>query len=164
MDNYTRQTGARDVKENRWESVDSQQDYKCGDDTGKRPRLLLVRVVVSHAVYRLMPSNASSSDLRRRQGCCEPEYLRANTGLRLDGSARERASSWISSKERAENVGHSDGYKFLRRVDSVVVDATERLRDGDMLNEEDNYGGRNIADNQLEDCGVHPGNSSILES
>lgn len=49
----------------------------------------------------------------------------ADTGLGLDGCARERSGGWVPAEEGSEDVGDTDCDHFLRWVDGVVIDATE---------------------------------------
>lgn len=58
-----------------------------------------------------------------------------DTSLGLDSCARERSSGWVSTEEGADDVGDTDCNHFLRRVDGVIVDATERL--GNCLREKE---------------------------
>ena len=59
----------------------------------------------------------------------------ADPGFGLDGGSGEGAGSRVAAEERTEEVGEANGDKFLGRVDDVVVDATERLGDGNVLDQ-----------------------------
>lgn len=76
-----------------------------------------------------------------------------DTGLGLDGSSREGSSGWVGTKEGTEDVGETNGNKLLGWVDGVVVDSTERLGDGNVLNEENDDGGGEISSERLDRTG-----------
>jgi hypothetical protein len=88
----------------------------------------------------------------------------SDTSLGLDGSSGERSSSGVSSKEGTEKVADTNGDEFLRGVDNVVVDTTERLGDGDVLNQDNDDGGGKLGDERLDDGGVDLGDSSVSET
>lgn len=88
----------------------------------------------------------------------------SDTSLGLDGSSGERSSSGVSSKEGTEKVADTNGDEFLRGVDNVVVDTTERLGDGDVLNQDNDDGGGKLRDERLDDGGVDLGDSSVSET
>ncbi|GJC94393.1 hypothetical protein ColKHC_03219 [Colletotrichum higginsianum] len=69
---------------------------------------------------------------------------RPDAGLGQDGGAAERAGGGVGAEEGPEEVGAADGDELLGRLDSVVVDAAERLADGDVLDHEDDDGGREV--------------------
>ena len=58
-----------------------------------------------------------------------------NAGFGFDRSAGERPSGGIGAEERTKQIGHADGYHFLGRINGVVVDAAERLRNGNMFDQ-----------------------------
>ena len=89
---------------------------------------------------------------------------RSDTGLRLDGSPRERSGGRVPSEERTKDVGEADGNKLLRRVDDVVVHSAERLRDGNVLNDQDNDGQGKISCNCAENLLVHAWCANVLEA
>lgn len=67
----------------------------------------------------------------------------SDTSLGLDGSSGERTGSGVGTEERTEQVGDTNGNKFLGGVDNVVVDTTKRFGDGDVLNKDnDDSGGK----------------------
>ncbi len=88
----------------------------------------------------------------------------SHTGLGLDGGTAERTSSGISTQERTENIGHTNGHHLLGGVDGVVVDTAERLRDGDVLNQQDDDGGRQVARDVAGDGLVKHGDGGVLEA
>ncbi|EGX95530.1 hypothetical protein CCM_00184 [Cordyceps militaris CM01] len=76
---------------------------------------------------------------------------RAYTGLGFDGCAGEGSGSRVGSEKRSKQVAHTDGDKFLRWVDDIVVDTAKRLGNGNMLNEHDNDGGRKFRSKGADD-------------
>lgn len=65
----------------------------------------------------------------------------SNACFALDGGTTEGSGSGVGGEEGADGVGYSDGNELLRRVDLVVVDATEGASDCYVLEEKDD--GRN---------------------
>jgi len=89
---------------------------------------------------------------------------RPDTGLRLDRSPGERAGGRVPAEERPEDVGETNGDEFLGRVDDVVVDAAKGLGNGDVLNQEDQNGGRDIRSKSRENLGVEAWRTNVLET
>lgn len=88
----------------------------------------------------------------------------ADTSLGLDGSTGERSSGRVGAQERSQDVGNSNGDELLRRVDNVVVNATERLGDGNVLDKHDDDGSRKLVDEGANDVGVDLGGTCMLEA
>lgn len=89
---------------------------------------------------------------------------RPDASLGLDGSAGEGAGGRVAAEERTEDVGETNGDEFLGRVDDVVVDTTERLGDGNVLNQEDQDGGRDVRAKGRQDLGVEARSTNVLET
>ena len=76
----------------------------------------------------------------------------------------EGSGGRIRSQEGAKDIGDANGNHLLRRVDRVVVDAAERLGDGDMFDEEDNNARREIWQQSAGEVVVEYGHRRVLEA
>jgi hypothetical protein len=88
----------------------------------------------------------------------------ADTSLGLDGRAREGASGRVAAEEGTKDVGKANGDELLGGVDDVVVDAAERLGDGDVFDQENQDGGRDVTGDGREDLGVDTRSANMLEA
>ena len=89
---------------------------------------------------------------------------RANTGFSLDGRSRERSGSGVGAEERTEKVGEADGDEFLGWVDDVVIDPTKRFGDGNVFDQQNENGSRNVTTDGREEIGIETGSSLMLET
>lgn len=97
------------------------------------------------------------------EGGNDPGERSSHPGFGLDGRPGERACSRIRSKKRAQQVRHPNGYHFLRGVDGVVVDAPKGLGNGDMLNEQNDHRGWQLARKSFDDGLAYLRNRGILK-
>lgn len=88
----------------------------------------------------------------------------AHTGLGLDGSTGEGSGGRVGAEEGPEQVGDTDGDELLRGIDDIVVDATKGLGDGDVLDEHDDDGGRQLRDKGLDNLLVDSGDGGVSET
>lgn len=99
------------------------------------------------------------------EDCCNATSERSShTSFGLDGGSRKRSGSGIATQERTQQVGDTNGNHFLRGIDSVVVDTTEGLGNGNVLDQENDNSSRKLAGESFDYCGIDPRDSSILES
>lgn len=88
----------------------------------------------------------------------------SNSSLGGDSSTGERTSNWVSTEEWAKHIGGTNGDEFLRGVNGVVVDTTERLGDSNMLKQQDNDGSWNFTRESAQNTRVKDWDTSILEA
>lgn len=81
----------------------------------------------------------------------------------LDGRSRERTSRRVSAEERSHQVGDADRDQFLIAANAVIVDATERLCDGDVLEEKDDSRDRQLRSDQAEQLGRETRLTNVLK-
>ena len=88
----------------------------------------------------------------------------AHTRLGLDGGTRERTGSSVGTEARADKVGDTDGDELLVGVDLVVVETTERLCNGNVLEKKHNHRDRQLRGKVGEEGGVQNGLTNVFEA
>ncbi|KAI3489073.1 hypothetical protein L1887_46831 [Cichorium endivia] len=108
---------------------------------------------------------AERVDGDEHQDTGEPTGKRgAHARLGLDGRSRKRTRSRISAEARTDEVGDADGNELLVGVDLVVVEAAERLCDGDVLEQQHHHRHRQAGSKVREQARVEDGLADVLES
>jgi hypothetical protein len=144
VDDDGRETGERDEEESIRQTVEGDDD----DDTGD-------------------PTSSWSTD----------------TALGLEGGAREGSGGGVGTKDGSDSVGNSDGCKQVNKgtsiffpsrlkltnqllvgVDLVSVNTTERLGDGNVLEEQDEGRDEQVRAQSAEELGVNVGLADMLEA
>ena len=83
--------------------------------------------------------------------------------LGLDGGARKRPRRRVRSEKGTQQIRDADGDHLLRGIDGVIVDATKRFRNRNVLDQQHDHRGRQVADEGFDDGLVDRGSGRVLE-
>lgn len=94
----------------------------------------------------------------------DPGKRGSDAGLGLDGRARKRSRGRICPQEGPEQVRDPDGDHLLRGIDGVIVDATKRFGNRNVLDQQHDHRDGNIPGKGFDDGLVHRRDGRILEA